>query len=130
MGRARSRARLTRCTRLLGGVVALLLVCPLAGAPGPEAQTEIDHLLGFILDSSCRFVRNGRDYDADRAHRHVLRKFEYFEDEITTAEDFIEYSATRSTMSGRPYQFVCGDSVRESADVLREELARFREAGR
>ena len=98
-----------------------------AGAePGPAARAEIDHLLSFILESSCGFVRNGREYAPERAYRHVRRKFDYFVDQIETTEDFIELAASRSTQSGQPYQFVCDGQARESATVLREVLGRLR----
>lgn len=131
-----SHASVRRCARPVPAAAAAVILCafalclrPALAGPGPEARVEIDHLLAFILESSCAFVRNGREYDAERAHRHVLRKYDYFEGEIETAEDFIEYSATRSTMSGKPYQLVCDGRTRASADVLLGELERFRKAG-
>lgn len=110
-------------------VCACLVFTAVAVAePGPGAQAEIDHLLEFIRTSTCRFVRNGRDYDGDRAFRHVMRKYRYFADRIESAEDFIAFSATESTMSGDPYQFVCNGIARESGPTLLDELARFRRA--
>lgn len=98
-----------------------------AGAePGPAAQAEIDHLLAFIQMSTCRFVRNGREYDADRAYRHVMRKYRYFAEMIESAEDFVAFAATGSLMSGKPYQFICNGRTRESGPTLLEELERFR----
>lgn len=105
---------------------SLLLALPAAAEPGPHARSEIDRLLRFIQESSCSFVRNGREYGGERAYRHVMRKFNYFMDRIETTEDFIELAATRSTQSGRPYQFVCNGESRESGEVLREALERLR----
>jgi hypothetical protein len=125
----------SRLWRELVGHGALLVA--LAGLAGPGAlraeiaakeQAAIDHLLAYIEASSCEFERNGRRYDSDRAYSHVVRKYEYFIDEIETAEDFIELAATRSTRSGDPYHFECSGRSSESAKVLTEELSRYRAA--
>lgn len=110
--------------------LAVALCARGAAADVPESQrAEVEHLLGFIEHSSCTFVRNGRSYDSERALRHVERKYDYFRDEITSTEEFVELAATRSTVSGKPYLFVCDGETRESRAVLLDELARFRAAG-
>jgi hypothetical protein len=125
------RSNCGRLGPLLG--LKVLLVSVVAGpaaalADVPAAQAvEVEHLLEFIKTSACELIRNGRSYSGDRAFRHVMRKYDYFRDRITSTEDFIELSATRSTMSGQPYRFACGGSEPvESRTVLLEELARFR----
>jgi hypothetical protein len=125
----------SRLGSLLG--LKLLIVLVAAGpaaalADVPEAQAaEVEHLLDFIRTTTCELIRNGRAYSGDRAYRHVMRKYDYFRDRITSTEQFIELSATRSTLSGQPYWFACGDSKPvESETVLLEELARFRDGGR
>jgi len=112
---------------------AALLVPGLAPGPAeadvPESQrAEVEHLLEYVRLSGCTFIRNGREYDGERAHRHVMRKYNYFRDEIDSTERFIELAATESTMSGRPYQIACAETARPSKDVLLEELGRFRRA--
>jgi hypothetical protein len=51
--------------------------------------------------------RNGKIHNGEDAYSHVKRKYDYFRDEISTTEEFIEYSATKSTMSGKYYMAVC-----------------------
>jgi len=108
------------------GLTAFLCVSWAAADVSDRQRAEIDHLLGFIGHSSCAFVRNGRSYGSERALRHVERKYDYFRDDIASTEDFIELAATRSTMSGKPYLFVCNGESRESQAVLLAELGRFR----
>lgn len=109
-------------------VIAVALPSHTRADVPPGQVAEVEHLLAFIKNnSSCRFLRNGREYSGTRAHRHVLRKYDYFRDQIRSTEDFIALSASESTISGKPYQFLCqGSPAVESKTALLEELARYR----
>ena len=93
----------------------------------PEQKPEVEHLLEFIRQSDCLMVRNGSEHEGEKAASHIQKKYEYFEDDITTTEAFIEYSATKSTMSGKYYSIKCPDGKEmRSQDWLLEELETFR----
>ena len=98
-------------------------------APPAIAQTQINYLLRFIESSGCEFYRNGSWYDSKKAQTHLRHKYEMLaaDDQINTAEDFIEKAATKSSLSGRAYQVRCrsGDAVPSNA-WLRDVLARYR----
>ena len=107
----------------------LMLLTAAAGAsrqPMPLQQT-IDHLLDYVSQSGLTFVRNGKSYTAPEAAGHMRRKYEHYQDDIGSAEDFIRLCATRSLMSGKPYTLVDGDG-RELAtgDWLSRELLEYR----
>lgn len=113
------------------GLLLLLILwvgaVPVRAAPGEVAEAEIEHLLTFITASSCRFERNSKQYSGAEAVKHIKRKYAHFKDRIDTAEAFITYSATASTVSGRPYMVFCGsDPVISSADWLHTELKAYR----
>ena len=94
-----------------------------------DTQQEINHLLEFVASTTCEYERNGSVYDGARAVKHINRKYEYFKDEINSAEDFIKYSATKSTMSGKHYKIHCSNvPVQNSSDWLLDELKRYRES--
>lgn len=95
----------------------------------PQSQIpEVEHLLEFVETTECSFERNGKKYGGEKASKHIKRKYKHFRDEITTTEEFIEYSATFSTRSGKPYLVYCSDNDPiESSVWLLEELAQFRE---
>ena len=94
-----------------------------------DTQEEINHLLEFVASTTCQYERNGNVYDGARAVKHINRKYEYFKDEINSAEDFIKYSATKSTMSGKQYKIHCSNvPVQNSSDWLLDELKRYRES--
>ena len=95
----------------------------------PESQKpEVQHLLEFIETSDCIFERNGKKYDAADAADHIKKKYRYFRNKISTTEEFIEYSGTKSTMSGKPYLIYCGDKDPITSQTwLLEELSVYRQ---
>jgi hypothetical protein len=106
---------------------ALLLPAPVRVCAAPAAPVdEIRHLLVFIEDSGCTFVRNDREYSAAEAREHIARKYAHIRNRIRTAEDLIDYAATRSSLSGRPYRVLCNSTEIHAADWLRAELALIR----
>ena len=91
-----------------------------------DSIQEIAHLLTFVADSGCTYVRNGKQYDATEAREHIERKYDYIRERISTTEQFIQYAATESSMSGQPYSVICSGQEEPSADWLNRELARYR----
>ena len=100
----------------------------------PAVQSEIQHLLTHIEQSGCEFYRNGIRYRDTKAVRdHVELKYGYFmkKGQITSTEDFIKWSASKSEMSGKPYMVNCGNgSSLLLAQWLSDELDRYRRESR
>jgi len=93
-----------------------------------DKKHEIDHLVGFVKTSSCQIIRNGQQHDGNEAIAHIQKKYNYYRDKISSAEQFIEYSATKSTMSKKYYMVACGDQQPIKAkDWLLIELKKYRE---
>jgi len=93
---------------------------------GEGVDREINHLLQYIENSGCTFIRNGKAYDAAEARAHVQKKYDYSKVRIKTTEDFIKYAATKSSMSGKPYKVRFNDQEILCADWLNVELENFR----
>ena len=113
----------------LSCIISINLVSsPLATADVPPEQViEVKHLLAFVEHSRCIINRNGTDYPADEGISHIEIKYDYFKDDIKTTEDFITYSATKSTMSGDYYTVKCpGKKTVNTQDWLLEELKKYR----
>ena len=108
--------------------LACLLLCNTASADVPAEQVkEVNHLLAFVRNSGCIINRNGTDHPADKGISHIENKYDYFRDDISSTEDFIEMSATKSTMSGDYYMVRCpGKGVIKTQDWLLEELKKYR----
>ena len=113
--------------RLLILSVSLGLVY--AGEPDNKTLNEISHLLSFISSAPCQFHRNGKWYDSPDARAHIERKYDFVlaKGMIHSTEDFIEYAASKSSMSGTNYMVKCGDGDPiPSSNWLKKELSTYR----
>lgn len=112
--------------RVVFAALVIVLQCAVP-VHADSTVDEIAYLLKFIRESPCTFIRNGSDYDGAAAAEHVAAKYERFKDEIKTAEDFIDRAATKSLLSGAPYQVRCGSESRiTAAEWLRGVLYSYR----
>ena len=118
----------TLLRRARRALLTLLLTCSAAhGDVARPQQPEVTHLLEFVRTTTCTVDRNGSLHDGPSAHAHILKKYDYFRDRIRTTEDFIAYSATRSTVSNQAYTVLCpGQPRMETAEWLKRELERYR----
>jgi len=90
-------------------------------------QSEINHLLAILGNSECQFERNGKMHSGKDTVNHVKKKYNYFKSKINSAEKFIEYSATKSTLSGKYYMVLCKDKPKiRTQDWLLQELKNYR----
>lgn len=114
-----------------------LLLLPILSQPlltqanNGSVEAEIRYLKQFIQSSSCKFIRNDSSYSANEALDHIEKKYQYFNSRITSAEQFIELSASKSTLSGRPYRVICkgeyGLQTLNSKTWLLRALTNYRE---
>lgn len=107
-----------------GAVMLLALSMPMARAD--PLTDEITHLIDFVRHSSCTFIRNGSEYSGDAAADHIQAKYEHFKDEIRTVEDFVDRAASKSLVSGKPYEVRCAGKTMPAADWIRAEDADYR----
>jgi uncharacterized protein DUF5329 len=116
-----------RLAALLPLLLALNFPLNAGAEPLLAIQMEIDHLLGYVESSRCEFQRNGNWYDSQKALVHLRSKYGFLRNSVSTAEDFIEKAASRSSITGQPYQVRCGrDAPLPSSQWLLDELIRFR----
>ncbi len=110
---------------------ALMLSTVVRADPPLGAQAEISFLLAEVAKSDCEFYRNGKWYDGKRAAAHLQDKYGSLLDArgISSAEEFIESVATRSSLSGKAYAIRCaGSAVVPSGVWFFERLAAYRHA--
>jgi hypothetical protein len=105
---------------LLGGAAA-------AAARSPAEDERIAYLISSVAAmSDAQFLRNGTHYDARAAAEHLRMKLGLAGSHVQSAEDFIRYCATSSSVSGRPYQIRLADGqIVPAAEFLRTKLAQF-----
>ena len=117
---------------LLATILATLCCGALAGPTPATVRAEIDSLLAKITASSFQFERNRSWHDAADARAHLLRKLAYIEKRsqtIARTEQFIEYAASKSSFTGRPYRVKCGGGEPVDSQVwLTRELKALRSA--
>ncbi|MDP9933006.1 DUF5329 family protein [Variovorax paradoxus] len=118
--------RTTLFALLLAAVAALAQATPSA-----SEQKLIDTLILRVSNmKTMTFMRNGDEHNAADAAKHMQAKFDHFKDEIVTAEDFIDRCASRSEMTGKPYQVkMPNGAVRDAKEFLTAELRTLRKGG-
>ena len=101
-----------------------------AAAPPPHEQARIDKLIRHVeTQKGMTFIRNGTEYSCVDAARFLRGKMESMGAEVTTAREFIERIATKSSMSGKPYQVRFNDGrLIPAAQFLGDELKRLEAA--
>lgn len=114
--------------RWLFGVFIGLSGVALAEPSTDESLAEIQYLLAFVEGSSCDFMRNARWHSAVDAAAHIGKKYQYVarKGRIHSAEDFIKYAATQSSMSGKAYKVRCQGDEQASAQWLLAALEAYR----
>jgi len=107
-----------------------LLLLPAAAIYADDRvwEEEVAHLLNYIEHSACTFIRNGTSYTSADARSHIERKYNHIKNRIASAEQFITYGASKSSITGNRYLVECNGVTVPSGPWLRDELAAFRKA--
>ncbi|BDU19389.1 DUF5329 family protein [Dyella sp. GSA-30] len=91
-------------------------------------QQKINYLIASVEGlKDVSFIRNGSSYNAEQAASHMRLKLRMAGSRVKTADDFIVYCATESSVTGIKYtiRFPDGHTI-ESATFLRDKLASFK----
>ena len=108
---------------------ALLVLAALTGAsdPSPLEDARIEYLLTVVASlQDAQFIHNGKSYDSKAAVDHLRTKLRAAGSRVQTAEDFIRDCASKSSISGKPYEIRFADgTVLLAADFLRQKLLEF-----
>ena len=94
--------------RLLATGCLALSAITLRAADG-TMDAEIDFLVNAVANSSCTFIRNGKEYDAAAAGKHLEMKRQRGKRYYGSTEEFIERIASRSSWTGKDYLIRCPD---------------------
>jgi hypothetical protein len=106
-------------------VLATILLAATLGAHAQGAPVpEVEALIRAIESSGCQMERNGDVHDARAAAEHLRMKLERSGRASMSPEQFIDYIASGSSLSGKPYHVLCpGKPPVESRTWLRARLA-------
>ena len=113
------------CLRLLSCLLStILLLSPVIVYA--DNNDEINHLLSYIAQSDCTYIRNGKNYSALEARDHIASKYESVKWRIKTSEAFIQKIASSSSLSGKPYLIRCAEEEQTTEEWLFIELENYR----
>jgi Family of unknown function (DUF5329) len=108
-------------------LVLILLAEATTFARDVHEQQRIDYLIDSLGSlKGAVFIRNGKEYDAPAARDHLRSKLNVAGDRVKTAEQFIKYCATQSSMSHQPYKIRFADGAeKETAVYFGDKLKEF-----
>jgi hypothetical protein len=76
-------------------------------------QQKIEYLISHVENlTDAYFIRNGRSHSPKDAASHLRTKLRHSRSHISTAEDFIQICATKSSITGRKYLILFSDGKR------------------
>ncbi len=119
-------------TRKVFAVGSFLLIHGLAFALDAAEEQKVDTLIQIVRSMrEEKFIRNGQEYDTDKAVRLITYKYNKEKPALTTATEFIEKCAAKSSTTGMPYQIKFPDGkVQNSEDFLKAKLGELERNGK
>ncbi len=118
--------RFSRSLVLVLALLAALTVPHRASAREAREQARIDFLLHTVETSKVVFIRNGSEHDGPAAASHLRMKLNYAGERLKTAEQFITYCASQSSITHRRYQVRLADGKTvDAASYFEEKLRGF-----
>ena len=91
-------------------------------------QKKIEFLLKEVENlQGAKFWRNGSSYSSKAAADHLRSKLKKAGSAVTTAKDFIEKIAAKSSTSGKPYEIEFADGKKVSTtEFLYQKLKEWK----
>ena len=98
----------------------------MAGVSAAE-QARIDRLIEYVeTRKAMTFVRNGKDYSCEEAAKFMRGKMKMMGEHVSTAQQFIDQIASKSSTTGQPYLVRHSDGKTVPvAKFLGDELSRM-----
>ena len=108
-------------------MVLLSLVVAHAYAQDTSETAKIQYLIASVEAlEGAKFIRNGSEYEARSASDHLRLKLKVAGKKVKTAEDFIKYCASKSSITGEPYWMRFADGTTVKSEVyFRDKLKAF-----
>jgi hypothetical protein len=105
-------------------LVILSLMGGYAYAQDSGEAAKIRYLIGSVEAlQGVTFLRNGGEYDAGKSADHLRLKLKTAGDRVKTAEDFIRFCGSKSSISGKAYRMRFPDGTVMDAEMFfRERL--------
>ena len=104
-----------------------VLQAPALAGMSPVEEVRIDRLIEYVRSRhDVIFIRNGADYSCEDAANFMRGKLKAMGGHVSTAQQFIDEIATKSSMTGQLYliRFADGKTM-PLAQFLGDELKRM-----
>jgi hypothetical protein len=117
----RSARMVSRSALLFLSLVALVL------ARDAREQARIDFLIRTVETSKgIVFIRNGSEHDGGAAAKHLRMKLGYAGERVRTAEDFVKFCASESSLTHQKYTVKLADGkIIDAAEYFAARLREF-----
>jgi hypothetical protein len=93
-------------------IALFLLAALLRAATRPEEeQQKIDWLISEMKNADAIFIRNGKEYNGEKAAAHVRSKLWFAGKRVQTVREFIAGVASYSEETGKPYEICFKDGT-------------------
>jgi hypothetical protein len=113
----------------ISAVLAILLLLVAVGVCARDLSeaARIQYLIASVEAlEGAKFIRNGSEHDARAAADHLRLKLKAAGNKVKTAEDFIKFCASRSSITGKPYLIRLADGTTLESEVFfRNKLRTF-----
>ena len=96
-------------------ILVITMLITLASMAEDPLASRINTLILTIEESGCQFIRNGKTYTPVDSVAHIRKKYKYFSNDIDSIDKFIELSASKSLISGKPYYVLCDNGQRQAS---------------
>lgn len=105
----------------------LVLCAPASAGISTAEQARIDRLIDYVeTRKGVVFMRNGTDYSSEEAAKFMRGKMKMMGGDVTTAQQFIDQIASKSSTTGQAYLVRFNDGKTQTvAKFLGDELARI-----
>jgi hypothetical protein len=114
---------------VLRTVTALFFLLPLSVTLARDAreQSRIDFLIHTVeVSSGLKFIRNGTEYVGPAAAAHLRMKLGYVGERVKTAEQFVKYCASESSITHQKYKVRLADgTMMDAATYFTGQLHQF-----
>ena len=108
-------------------MVLISFVVVRAYAQDSREAAKIQYLIASVEAlEGAKFIRNGSEYDARSASNHLRLKLKNAGNQVKTAEDFIKFCGSKSSMTGEPYLIRLADGTTVKSEVFfKDKLKTF-----
>lgn len=108
---------------IMMALTAGLLLLSEAFALTPQEETRVDNLLIAVGEQEqLLFIRNGSEHNAAEAESHLRLKLSKTKNRLKTAEQFVDNVASKSSITGTPYQVKLPGQAPVDAQVYLTQL--------